>query len=86
MTYRQESDVSYRYGHIKRIKDHPTDKVNLSAFIERFGQENFQLNGKKSKSVAWFVTNCYSASGREDYVNELKKYIQVIFYNCFIIF
>ena len=79
MTYRQESDVPYGYGHITRIKDHPTDEVELNAFIEKFGQENLQLRGNKSKSVAWFVSNCFSMSGREDYVNELKKYMQVIF-------
>ena len=79
MTYRQDSDVPYRYGHITRIKDHPTGEVDLSAFIEKFGRDNWQLRGNKSKSVAWFVSNCFSKSGREDYVNELKKYIQVIF-------
>ena len=49
----------------------------LKDFIEKFGQENSELAGKKSKAVAWFVSNCNADSKREDYVTELEKHIQV---------
>lgn len=32
---------------------------------------------KRSKSVLWMVSNCNTQSKREDYVDELKKYIDV---------
>ena len=35
------------------------------------------MAGKKSKAVAWFVSNCNADSKREDYVTELEKHIQV---------
>ena len=34
----------------------------------------------KSKMAAWFVSNCYAASGRNNYINELKKHIPVDIY------
>lgn len=38
---------------------------------------------RKKKSVAWFVSNCFTSSERERYVAELKKYIEVdIFGTC----
>ena len=38
--------------------------------------------GKNSNSglAAWFVSNCKSYSGREDFVDKLKKYISVDIY------
>ena len=38
---------------------------------------------KSKKLVAWMVSNCYTASRREQYVLELQKYISVDVYgNC----
>ena len=34
----------------------------------------------KTKLVAWVVSHCSAGSGRDDYVNELKKYITVDVY------
>jgi hypothetical protein len=34
----------------------------------------------KTKLVAWIVSNCHSNSGRERYVEELKKHISVDVY------
>ena len=77
MTYRQDSDFPFRYGHIRQLKDHSTDENELEDLIESFGQENSDLKGSKSKPVAWFVSNCNAESKREDYVKELAKHIQV---------
>ena len=35
---------------------------------------------KKKKLVAWFVSNCFTTSGREKYAFELKKYVEVDVY------
>lgn len=35
---------------------------------------------RKTKIAVWFVSNCRSKSGREKYVEELKKYIDVDIY------
>ena len=78
MTFRQDSDFPFLYGHIDKIKDHSAEKSAVNALIEKFGQENSELKGNKNKAVAWFASNCNSESLREDYVNELKKHIQVI--------
>ena len=33
----------------------------------------------KSKNVAWFVSNMHALNKRLDYVNEISKYIQVLY-------
>lgn len=38
------------------------------------------LASRKSKKVAWFVSHCQTPGGREDYVTELQKHIQVDIY------
>ncbi len=45
---------------------------------------NYQPNlSNKTKNVAWIVSNCYTLSRREKYVNKMKKYIAVdIFGKC----
>ena len=53
--------------------------------IQQFGDENKHLavkGGKNAKSgvAAWFVSNCNTYSGREDFVEKLKKYISVDIY------
>lgn len=40
--------------------------------------ENFS-KGKK-KLAAWFVSNCRTASRREDFVSELEKYVPIDIY------
>ena len=34
----------------------------------------------KNKSVAWFASNCLTVNGRREYVEELRKYIDVDIY------
>jgi len=33
------------------------------------------MKAGKTRHVAWFVSNCHAANGRQDFVNELQKYI-----------
>ena len=57
----------------------------LEKFIQKFGEENKDLavkerNDSTSGLAAWFVSNCNTYSGREDFVENLKKYIPVDIY------
>ena len=77
MTYRQDSDFHHPYGHIVQIKNHTKDPKELDSLIQGFGVQNKNLANGKTKGAAWFVSNCDSMSKRENYVNELQKYIPV---------
>ncbi|XP_022237058.1 alpha-(1,3)-fucosyltransferase C-like, partial [Limulus polyphemus] len=67
MTYREDSDIPVRYGHICEgtlpVKTHDND------FLE-----------KKDKDVVWIVSNCHTLSKREEYVRKLKAFISVDIY------
>ncbi|CAG5114956.1 unnamed protein product [Candidula unifasciata] len=42
-----------------------------------------EISQKKTRNVAWFVSNCHTQSQREVYVKEMQKYIDVDIYgNC----
>ena len=77
ITYREYSDFRQQYGIIKQIKDHPPEGKLLDAHIHGYGVEHAGTFKHKTKIIAWFVSNCYSKSGREEYVKELQKYIEV---------
>ena len=68
MTYRRDSDVFMPYGKIENID---SSKSDFRAFVP---------GNKTRKPIAWFVSNCKSHSKREEYVNELQKYIPVDVY------
>lgn len=75
MSFRRDSDVHFPYGQYDLLEN-PLSDLELNEMIA-LKLEN------KSKPVAWFVSNCYSKSRREQYVAELQKYIQVDVYgNC----
>jgi hypothetical protein len=33
MTYRQDSDFPFLYGHIEKVKDHPTSEAELNELV-----------------------------------------------------
>jgi alpha-1,3-fucosyltransferase len=78
MTYRQDADIRKQYGVIQKIKEHPTIATELNHYINSFGIDHRHISENKTKKIAWFVSNCYSKSGREKYVKELQEYIEVI--------
>jgi hypothetical protein len=65
MSYRQDSDIFTPYGKILKCDKNLKNKYK---FYE------------KNKSIAWIVSNCKTKSGREVYVEELRKYINVDIY------
>ena len=68
MSYQRDADIYVPYGVVK--------KCNTT-----WNKEDMFDN--KTKEVAWVVSNCDTWSKREDYVNELKKYIKVdVFGGC----
>ena len=66
MTYRLDSDIPLYYGYIHTKKK---IKKRRSRRIPR-----------KSKLVAWMVSNCGTQSKRDKYVEELQKYVPVDIY------
>ena len=68
LTYKRSSDIFLPHGQVKGV-----EKPMLSTNIKR-------TSSQKTKLVAWFVSNCYTQSRRERYVQELNKYIKVDIY------
>lgn len=64
MSYRSDSTIISRYGF---IKSYARNKSSIPI-------------PKKTKSIVWFVSDCKTDSKREEYANELKKYIDVDIY------
>lgn len=68
MTYRHDSDVVNPYGWFS--------KKNIS--LEEDHYVNYATN--KTKVAAWFVSNCESLSGRNEFVAALQQFISVDVY------
>lgn len=85
MTYRRDSDIPLLYGRIL-----PEESVLLSPedvlhHIERarktFRPRPFLRKQQTGKNViAWIASDCNTTSGREMYVEELSKYIEIDIY------
>ena len=72
-TYSPKSNLPQPYGKCEKFFNGMNDGVNHISDVIR----------RKSFLVAWFVTNCDTQSQRLQYVDELKKYIQVdVFGRC----
>ena len=65
MTFREDSDIFYPYGRIVDREDAPPTK-DYSAIYK-----------KKKKPIVWFVSHCKTKIGREEYAEELRKYIDI---------
>ncbi|CAN8003230.1 unnamed protein product, partial [Ixodes hexagonus] len=68
MTYRSDSDVPTPYGETVRNTNTPLKKDIQS------------LWNSKSKMAVWMVSNCKTQSGRELFVTEMQRYIDVDVY------
>ena len=49
-------------------------------YIRQRGKRNLKKRQKKTKKVAWFVSNCDARNKRLTYAKRLAKYIQVTRY------
>lgn len=67
MTFWRKSDIYMPYGDV--IQEDTNYVMPTVDFVR-----------KKKKMAAWFVSNCRSKSKRQQYVEELKKYIDVDVY------
>lgn len=76
MTYRHQSDVPLLYGRITPKEPRSVEEARTQ--IEDFSHYDFATN--KTRLVAWMVSKCSAQSGREKYVKELRKFIQVDVY------
>ncbi|CDW58638.1 glycoprotein 3 alpha L fucosyltransferase [Trichuris trichiura] len=61
-TYRRDSDIVTPYGKVARKNNRFRSIVDFDV---------------KTKLAVWFVSNCHTASGRENYVEELRNYMQI---------
>ena len=73
-TYTFESDVHYPYGFAVRRQ---TPRNNNADDV---GSWRYNPHWSSKQDVAWVVSNCRTLSGRERYVKELAKYINVTIY------
>ncbi len=71
-TYRTDSTIYAPYNEYKMYQEKDKQWHSWNHYEK--------LSETKIKSVAWFVTNCGSKSGRLKYVMELQKYIDVDIY------
>jgi alpha-1,3-fucosyltransferase len=85
VTYRLDSDVPWLYG---AFVDLHTDKIMFPSTnikwkeVEKdfFDEELSNLSTRKTKSIAWFSTNCQSTSKRNELKADLERYITVDVY------
>lgn len=81
MTYRWDSDIVNPYGYIRpngSVPLHPDRDEMRRMLSQAASGTNHAAN--KTKMAAWFVSNCYSLSGRNEFVEQLKKYVPVDVY------
>ena len=76
--FRIDSDIFTPYP----VEDTtPGSVLELQIWNTTFNSNKLKNNvRRKKKLVAWFVSNCITTSGREKYVSELKKYVDVDVY------
>lgn len=85
MTYRLDSDILFPYGYIKEKSSNniiaPNLKPNWMAPNKNYSNESLlnKIKGK-TKSAAWFVSNCNTFSARENLVLEIQKFMNVDVY------
>lgn len=95
LTYRHDSDVVRRYGWFQEKQQDgltsgtpplQTREWPIIYDEQAFRQQNLSTLlplAKRPKKVAWIVSNCNTASRRDEYVRELNRYIPVdVFGKC----
>ena len=88
MTYRLDSDLQWRYGCV--IPRNKSTTINMSSrwcidgrtapYRPLSPPEAAEVAVPKDRLVAWAVSNCETQSGREEYVEELRRHLSVDVY------
>jgi hypothetical protein len=73
MTFRMDSDILFTYGSAVDAKLPGGDESAIEAQIEDWYRS-------KSRLAGWTVSHCYTASRREEYVKQLRKFIPLDVY------
>jgi hypothetical protein len=81
-TYRHDSDIPTPYAKFFPF----TSSVKNISDDSGSGQRHYNYANKKSKLVAWFVSNCNAKNNRFQYAQELKRFIQVDIYGRYVYF
>ena len=84
MTYRWDSDVPVPYGLVLprdplsgTVRDLHLPRAVRRVLPRRPTLQRSSRPRRKARLVAWMVSNCNTPGGREQYVSELRKHIQV---------
>lgn len=85
MTYRFDSDIPRFYFEMVDMNGVRVSPDNNPSWVQTdFSDENLinlrSIRATKNKPIAWFVSNCKSDNGREDYAKALQEYIPVDIY------
>ncbi|XP_068989852.1 alpha-(1,3)-fucosyltransferase C-like [Neodiprion pinetum] len=95
MTYRRDSDIPRPYGYVIHSATNTplypfgtgtlhdlADNVVIYGNLPSTKNHTYRLEGKRV-AAAWFVSHCRTASSRERYASELRRYVEVdIFGRC----
>lgn len=78
-TYSSESDIPIPYGEYVPYNSPLPNNINHGLGLHTSNNKhNFAT--RKTRLVAWFVTNCKASNHREEFVDALKQYVQVDVY------
>ena len=81
MTYRLDSDIVLRELHGQVVPKHVIPlAIQTDDSPAPSNSHHQNLWKSKTKMVAWFVSNCNTTIGRENYVKELSKYVPIDIY------
>lgn len=82
MSYRSDSSIYTPYGRIipRNNYNASVDKTQQNHDEDNTFSHNMWIIRNKTQVAAWFVSNCHTASRREDYVSELKKHMDIDVY------
>ncbi|XP_015588972.1 alpha-(1,3)-fucosyltransferase C isoform X1 [Cephus cinctus] len=85
ITYRRDADIMRPYGVVKIIKTNEIIPPYLPAVWKNLTDTSVPkeidlIVQNKTKMAAWFVSNCFTSSRRENVVKRLQKYMDIDIY------
>ncbi|XP_077284849.1 alpha-(1,3)-fucosyltransferase C-like isoform X3 [Arctopsyche grandis] len=79
MTYKTDSDVRWVYLAIRDVNENlvgPKPNIEWNIGDKDVSRDIKDEIKKKSKTAAWFVSNCKTLSGRENYARDLQTHLK----------